>query len=286
MRLYIAPLLFALGAHALVTPYSKQVSRDVSLQASNQPVSRRSAFVSSASAAAMIVFPTLPYAAVADDAVPAPKPPAPAPVPAPVPVAAPKPPAPAPASTSSASVVSVQEWPSLEYLEPIYEFKLAVDSFQAAAKDNAKWPYLKILLDKFFSGGLYSEKNYYSGLSFKYMQLIRYSETELKEFIKLDQNERYEAMEATMKHLNDLKDSLGKGNADKINADAEAARKSLSDWFALIPSSDVKAVEKLFRAVRLADKDRNGRLSEGELAALSDTDRNIWKKRVNNFGEA
>jgi len=117
------------------------------------------------------------------------------------------------------------------------------------------------------------------------MSKIRYSDSELKAFINIDQNERYEAMESTMDALKALKNSLEKELPDKVESDADAAKSALGRWFGLIPPSDVAAVEKLFLAVRKADKDRNGRLSDDELATLSEADRNAWKKRVDLVGE-
>jgi len=190
-----------------------------------------------------------------------------------------------PKPANAASPANVVEWPSLEYLEPIYEFKLSVDALQRGSKDKTKWSFLKKRLDKFFSGGLLSEKYYYSGLGFQYMARIRYSDNELKAFINIDQNERYEAMEATMESLKSLRNNFAKESPDKITADADAAKASISKWFDLIPASDLAAVEKLFLAVRTADKDRNGRLSDDELATLSETDRTYWKKRVDLVGE-
>ena len=39
------------------------------------------------------------------------------------------------------------------------------------------------------------------------------------------------------------------------------------------------------RQVRSADVDRDGRLSESELAALSEADRSAWRSRVNLYGD-
>ena len=89
-----------------------------------------------------------------------------------------------------------------------------------------------------------------------------------------------------MKNLELLKNDIAANeSADNVKADAEAAQRALTEWFSYVPSEDVQAISKLFISVKNADADRNGRLDDIELQSLSETDRNIWKKRVDLFGD-
>ena len=57
----------------------------------------------------------------------------------------------------------VTAYPGLEFLEPIYELKLSLDALAPVAANPQRYPALRARLDKFFGGGLLSEKYYYLG---------------------------------------------------------------------------------------------------------------------------
>src|SRR3569832_104764 len=71
----------------------------------------------------------------------------------------------------AASQARVKKQPGIEYLEPIYELQLSIQSLSKALEQASKesdsdrrtaiWSSVKSRLDKFFSGGLLSERNYY-----------------------------------------------------------------------------------------------------------------------------
>ena len=186
----------------------------------------------------------------------------------------------------AAATVRVAEWPNLAYLEPLYELNLSINALAKTVGDSTKWPLVQKRLEKFFKGALLSEKNYYTGVAVTYMNEIKYDPSETSEFIKIDKSNRYATFEACMKNLELLKNDIAaKESADNVRADAEAAQRALAEWFSYVPSEDVQAIGKLFVAVKNADADRNGRLDDIELQSLSETDRNIWKKRVDLFGD-
>ena len=70
-----------------------------------------------------------------------------------------------------------------------------------------------------------------------------------------------------------------------VTAAATAAERGISGWFALVPAPDVQRVDALFRQVRAADTDRNGRLSSDELATLPPTEQSVWSARVKLYGD-
>ena len=59
----------------------------------------------------------------------------------------------------------------------------------------------------------------------------------------------------------------------------------MRDWLALVPEGDVQAADSLFKAVRAADADRNGKLDDRELAELPAKDAATWRARVALVGD-
>jgi hypothetical protein len=204
-----------------------------------------------------------------------------------------------PGQVMAASSARVETWPSIEYLEPLYELKLSVQALVQAATDTSKFGLVQQRLEKWFSGGIFSERNYYIGLGATYMEKIKYDKNELREYIQLDKEARFQAMEDTMNNLQDLLNALKKYSNEKINdADdsavvvvlevqqcANGAKASLDRWFALIPADDVSRAGQLFLNTRTADVNRNGKLEPDELATLSEDDRILWQKRIAFVGE-
>lgn len=197
-----------------------------------------------------------------------------------------------PAMATSQARVAV--WPGLEYLEPVYELQLSVTALAQAIPDTTKWPYLQQRLDKFFSGGLFSERNYYAGLGVQYMNQVQYDKNELPEYIKLDKEERFQSMEAALQAMEVLKTHLSSPTPTReddvaatkalLKSDVDQVQASLNRWFGLVPKQDVERVAQLYVAVRGADVDRNGRIDDQEIATLSDEDRAVWKKRIDYVG--
>jgi hypothetical protein len=192
----------------------------------------------------------------------------------------------APSSCSAASQARVETWPGLEYLEPIYEFKMSLQALAEVATDESKYPLLQQRLEKFFSGGIVSERSYYAGLGVQYMRQIQYDKNELSEYIRLDKAERFNAMEDTLDDLKNLRASLETKTQDSqvVQDYSSRAKLSLARWFALVPRSDVERVEKLYGSARAADANRNGKLEKEELESMLEEDRVLWQKRIDYIG--
>lgn len=190
-----------------------------------------------------------------------------------------------------AAETRISQYPSLEYLEPIYELKLSVDTLKLAMTDpsKAKRPFILKRLEKMFSGGIFSEMNFLFGLALTYNNQIQYSESELPAYIKIDKDERLRYIDSTLKSLESLKNNLKKGDGmveeEILVGDAENAQKSIAAWFSMIPKEEVDAVDKLFRMSREADVNRDGKLDASELATLPEKERDIWLKRVVLIGD-
>jgi hypothetical protein len=191
-----------------------------------------------------------------------------------------------PAPASASSQARVEQWPGLEYLEPILELKLSVQALAQGAGDPSKYPLLKQRLEKFFSGGFLSERNYYAGLGVQYMGQMKYDKNELKEYIRLDKEERFSSMEDTLNSLKQLFENLKQESPDsgEVQGYANQAKASLDRWFALVPVGDVDRVGKIFVSARQADANHNGKLEKEELETMSEEDRTIWQRRIDLVG--
>ena len=73
------------------------------------------------------------------------------------------PPAAVAAVAAGGGSVRILGTPGVELLEPIYEFGLGVDALRAACEDAARWPALRIQLQRFCGGGPFGEQYYVFG---------------------------------------------------------------------------------------------------------------------------
>mmetsp|Transcript_14530 Transcript_14530/g.21429 ORF Transcript_14530/g.21429 Transcript_14530/m.21429 type:complete len:259 (+) Transcript_14530:131-907(+) len=184
----------------------------------------------------------------------------------------------------SPTTIRVSTWPDIVNLEPMYEFKLSIDALQEGVKEREKWPLVKKRLDKFFKGAILSEKNFYFGVGLQYMNDIKYAKDELPNYIVIDQQDRYDALERTMKNLDNLKNALVAEDAQAIEDYAKDSQIALASWFALVPDNDVRAVKDLYINVKKADVNRDGSISDEEFGSLSLEQQELWKKRADKFG--
>ena len=191
------------------------------------------------------------------------------------------------AAALSMQGAQVSEWPPVEYLEPIVEFKQLLDALVDAVTIESNWPGIRGRLDKFFSGGpggIFSDRFFYIGASAQYVFKIKYLGS--GESVDKDKLARQEPMVRTMEALQQLRTEL----KDPLPAPAvvrgcaKRAQENAAIWLGQVPAADVERVDALIRAVRAADKDRNGVLSPGELEALSPADQQTWKARQELFG--
>ena len=173
----------------------------------------------------------------------------------------------------------VTAYPPLQYLEPVYELSLSATALEAVARDSQRWPALQKRLDRFFGGGLLSERNYYAGLSIQYVNEIKYDD--LDDFVRADKAMRAQAMEDTLQALANCRDAVSAAapDAEAVASSASAARSGITRWLSLVPKEDVTRVDALYRAVRAADANRDGQLDKAELTTLPPADRSAWEAR-------
>lgn len=189
-------------------------------------------------------------------------------------------------SESDSSGALVTAFPGLEYLEPIFELKLSVDTLAKGTKNVKLRPYILKRLDKFFKEGP-NERTKYSDLGVQYVSNIEYNNGE-GDAIQFDREQRLQLMESTLQSLEKLKQALSEdiNNDDLVINSAQAASDYLQKWFDMIPSKDLDDVDQLFKSTRGADANRDGKLDTKELATLTEEQREVWKKRVKLYGES
>lgn len=102
----------------------------------------------------------------------------------------------------------------------------------------------------------------------------------------MDKDERFHQVDDTLKNVEAIYKALQQNPPNPVDVQrfANQARSSLDSWFALIPSSDLDKVSKLFVAGRKADTNRNGQLEDDELANMEAEYREVWKRRIELFG--
>mmetsp|Transcript_33869 Transcript_33869/g.55947 ORF Transcript_33869/g.55947 Transcript_33869/m.55947 type:complete len:200 (+) Transcript_33869:13-612(+) len=107
------------------------------------------------------------------------------------------------------SNVIVSEWPPIEYMEPIVEFKQLLGGLVDGVKDEANWPFIRRRLDKFFSGGpggVFSDRFFYQGVSAQYVFKIKYEGSGSD--VDADKIARNGHIISTMDALQDLRTEL------------------------------------------------------------------------------
>ncbi len=131
-----------------------------------------------------------------------------------------------------------------------------------------------------------------------YNNQIVYNKNELKTFVNLDKEERFNLINDTFNRLESLKNRLktildGSSQSNistnsrkkDILEDVEDAQRFMTRWFELIPKEDVNNVDNLYRMVRKADVNRDGKLDANELLALPEKEREVWIKRISLVGD-
>jgi hypothetical protein len=106
--------------------------------------------------------------------------------------------------------------------------------------------------------------------------------------VEADKSNRQQAMEDALGGLRRLKELLEakqKPSPEAVAAEARAAQEGIARWLLLAPIKDVAEADALVRVVTAADADRDGRLSEAELATLPEPHRKEWKARVDLVGQ-
>jgi len=91
-------------------------------------------------------------------------------------------------------------------------------------------------------------------------------------------------MDDCLNNMEAFKNDLGGTDVTAVEGDLAAAQAALNLWFSMVPQEEVEAVDKLFRATRAADINRDGKLNDKEMETLSEQDRDVWKKRVELVG--
>ena len=182
--------------------------------------------------------------------------------------------------------VKVNAFPGIEYMEPMIEFQQAMDALVDGSQDPTQYPFIKRRLDRFFSGGpggIFSDRFFYAGVSAQYVFNIRYADSGPS--VDADKLAWQDDIERTMEALQQLRTELKtvEPNAIVVVGCARRARDGVARWLARVPAADVERVSALLKSVRNADVNRDGQLSDVELATLNPVDQAAWRARLSLF---
>ena len=184
---------------------------------------------------------------------------------------------------ATSTTVQVAEYPGIEYMEPMIELQQLMDALVDGAKDPAQWRFIRRRLDGFFSGGpggIFSDRYFYTGVSAQYIFKIKYEGS--GSLVDADKLARQETVAGAMEALQQMRTELKtpEPNAIVVLGCARRARDGIGGWLARVPSTDVERVSVLLKSVRAADANRDGQLSDAEMATLAPADRETWKARL------
>ena len=106
----------------------------------------------------------------------------------------------------------------------------------------------------------------YAGVSAQYVFKIRYADSGPS--VDADKLAWQDDIESTMEALQQLRTELKtvEPNAIVVVGCARRARDGVARWLARVPAADVERVSALLKSVRNADVNRDGQLSDAELA--------------------
>lgn len=196
-----------------------------------------------------------------------------------------------PIPSLASSTARVEKWPGVEYLEPVYELQLSFQSIAEAAADESQYAALQQRLERFFKGNIWSERNLYAGIALTYTTQIKYDPNEIQEYVRLDQQERFDLMENALDNLQSLYVSLASSTADggtvnkqDVSDFASGATACMRRWFSLISKAEVEQAQALYEATRSADVNKDGKVDLEELSAVPEEYRALWKKRLDFSG--
>ena len=179
----------------------------------------------------------------------------------------------------------IQQWPSLQYLVPLYTFQFALDRLSQNLRPGSGAEGIRQssqLIDQFFAGGFLSNGSVYRGLCAVYIQEIQYDDPDRRR-VNEDRMERLQycdksvdALKAMQKPLRQLSIDGADVASDSILALLEEARTNTQSFLSQIPKRSLDDVSQWLERVNRADSNNDGKLQNGELDALNGEDRKLY----------
>lgn len=183
----------------------------------------------------------------------------------------------------------IKAWPELKYLVPIYSLDGALSALALLLRPGgggdgaAGIRRASKLVDRFFEGGLLSNKNVFRGLCVIYIQEINYDDPD-RDRVFADRSSRLDdcdlvltSMESLQKPLRTLATSGSSVVTDEVLEYLDDATSGLTRFLSKVPPSDLEKVKNWTKAVGVADADRNGKLDEAELNTLGEEEQKLYK---------
>jgi len=164
-------------------------------------------------------------------------------------------------------IPSIAAVPSWTLLLPVVDLENALLEWSVKPNEEDVREPLAALQNK----GLFSSKNFIMGVGARYVNLIKYDDIDA-ELVRSDRDARFNGLLACSTSI----DAAANANADDVSKKAlGTAAAALGQFLERCPAKDVAEAKRLLAALRAADLDGDGALSEREFAdaALNDLDR-------------
>lgn len=179
----------------------------------------------------------------------------------------------------------IQQWPSLQYLVPLYTFQFALERLSQNLRPESGAEGIRQssqLIDQFFAGGFLSNGNVYRGLCAVYIQEIQYDNRDSRR-VNEDRMERLQycdksvdALKAMQKPLKQLSLEGADVASDSVLGLLEEAQTNTQTFLSQIPKSYLDDVSQWLERVNRADSNNDGKLQNGELDTLNKEDRRLY----------
>jgi hypothetical protein len=178
----------------------------------------------------------------------------------------------------------IQSYPSLQYLVPIYTFNLSL-SYLANQLGSSTQEGIQVaskIVDKFFSGGLLSNKNIFRGMCAIYINEIRYDDPD-RDRVYVDRVTRLQYCDSTINSLEKMQKPLAQlvaihasSPSEQVMSYLESARNGLRNFLSIVPEKDIERVKSWIVTMKAADLDQDGKIDDSELEKLSDEDKTLF----------
>ena len=195
----------------------------------------------------------------------------------------------------------IKAYPSIQYLIPIYTLDTSLTYLSNLLSNNptpASIAKANTSINKFFSGGLLSNKNIFRGICVVYIDEIQYDDPD-RDRVEKDKMGRFQDCDSLLKGLEKVKKPLNTYAASvaataaassslslteiivevpsEITTQLETARLSLKQFLGKIPVKEQERVQAWFGEIQRVDVNKDGRLSNEELDLLNQSDREVYK---------
>ena len=190
------------------------------------------------------------------------------------------------ASEAEEEAALIRQYPSIQYLVPIYNLQDALGVLESELLSNTNVGIKRAsqIVDRFLAGGFLSNKNIFRGMCVIYVQEIKYQDPSNLPPIMVNQNSWLDGCDATLQGIVNLQkplQTLVKAGADvptpEVIGFLRDSQTGLQQFLNKVPREDIEKMQSFIKAVGEADVNKNGKLDSSELNSLSKEDQALYK---------